>query len=77
MNILLGSSPLTSMLGYMVILVGVVQTGIAEQGFPHDTAGWLKLGGYVLTGIALRFSKDANVSNAPTPNTTATPVVPK
>lgn len=70
----LGSSPVTSIMGYIVILMTVVQEVIVEQGMPHDVAGWLKLVGGIITGVALRFAKDSNVSNAPTPTTVAQPV---
>lgn len=63
----LGSSPVTSIMGYLVIVATVVQTVITEEGIPHDVAGWLNFGGKIAVGIALRFSKDSNVSNAPVP----------
>ena len=64
---LLGSSPVTSILGYITILITVAQQVVTEQGMPSDTAGWIKLVGGIIIGIGLRFSKDANVSNAPVP----------
>ena len=70
----LGSSPITSILGYVVVIMTVVQQVVTEQGLPHDVAGWLKLVGGIITGVALRFAKDANVSNAPSPTTVAQPV---
>ena len=63
----LGSSPVTSILGYITILITVAQQVVTEQGMPSDTAGWIKLVGGIILGIGLRFSKDANVSNAPVP----------
>ncbi|MBK8270519.1 MAG: hypothetical protein IPK83_20365 [Planctomycetes bacterium] len=63
----LGSSPVTSILGYVTILITVAQQVVTEQGMPSDTAGWIKLVGGIIIGIGLRFSKDANVSNAPVP----------
>lgn len=63
----LGSSPVTSILGYITILITVAQQVVTEQGMPSDTAGWIKLVGGIIIGIGLRFSKDANVSNAPVP----------
>lgn len=64
---ILGSSPLTSIFGYVVIVLTVAQQVFVEQGIPHDVAGWLKLAGGIITGVALRFTKDSNVSNAPVP----------
>lgn len=63
----LGSSPVTSILGYVTILITVAQQAITEQGMPSDTAGWIKLAGGIIMGIGLRFAKDSNVSNAPVP----------
>lgn len=71
---LLGSSPVTSSIGYVVIIVTVVQTVITEDGIPHDLVGWLNFGGKIAVGIALRFAKDSNVSNAPVPTADAKPV---
>lgn len=61
----LGSSPVTSILGYVTILITVAQQVVTEQGMPSDTAGWIKLAGGIIMGIGLRFAKDSNVSNAP------------
>lgn len=65
---MLGSSPITSILGYVVIVMTVVQQVLGDQGMPHDVAGWLRLVGGIVTGVALRFAKDGNVSNAPVPS---------
>lgn len=64
---LLGSSPITSILGYVVIVATVVQQ-VFNGGFPHDAAGWTQAILQIITGIALRMSKDQNVSNAPVPS---------
>lgn len=63
----LGSSPVTSILGYVTILITVAQQVVTEHGMPTDTAGWIKLAGGIIMGIGLRFAKDSNVSNAPIP----------
>lgn len=63
----LGSSPVTSILGYITILMTIGQQVVTEQGMPSDTAGWIKLVGGIIMGIGLRFAKDSNVSNAPVP----------
>lgn len=71
---LLGSSPVTSVMGYVVIIMTVIQQVLSEEGMPHDVAGWLRVMGGIITGIALRFTKDANVSNSPVPTSDAKPV---
>lgn len=63
----LGSSPVTSIMGYLTIVLTVAQQVFTEQGMPHDTAGWIKIAGGIILGVGLRFSKDQNVSNAPSP----------
>lgn len=65
---LLGSSPVTSIMGYIVIIMTVTQQVLSDEGLPHDVAGWLRVVGGIITGIALRFAKDAHVSNAPVPS---------
>lgn len=63
----LGSSPMTSLLGYVVIGATVANEVITEQGLPHNAEGWTRLVVGIITGIALRFAKDGNVSNSPHP----------
>lgn len=63
----LGSSPITSIMGYLAIVLTVAQQVFVEQGMPHDTADWLKLAGGIIAGVGLRFAKDSNISNAPVP----------
>ncbi|MBS0150470.1 MAG: hypothetical protein JSR31_05970 [Nitrospira sp.] len=63
----LGSSPITSIMGYLTIVLTVAQQVFTEQGMPHDTGGWIRLVGGIILGVGLRFSKDANISNAPVP----------
>lgn len=69
-----GASWRTSLTMYLVAIIGVAQTVITEEGFPHDTLGWLKLAGSILIGVAGRLAKDGNVSNAEKP-VEAKPVV--
>lgn len=71
---LLGSSPVTSIIGYLTIALTVAQQVFAEQGMPQDTGGWIRLAGGIIVGLGLRFSKDHNVSSAPIPTATAEPV---
>lgn len=63
----LGSSPVTSILGYVVIVLTVAQQVWTEQGMPHDVTGWFGLVGGIITGVALRFAKDSNVSHSTVP----------
>jgi hypothetical protein len=69
-----GASWFTSLLGYLVMLGSgavLVQEAIAEGGIPTDAKGWLVF----VTGLALRFSKQSNVSNSQHPLAVAAPVV--
>lgn len=63
MNVL-GSSPVTSVIGYAVGGLVAAQEIIHAQGLPQDTEGWLKLIGAVLFAVWGRYQKDHNVSNA-------------
>lgn len=71
---ILGSSPVTSIIGYLTIVLAIGQQVVAEQGMPQDTGGWIRLAGGIIVGLGLRFSKDHNVSNAPVPTAVAEPV---
>lgn len=68
---MLGSSPVTSILGYIIIALTVLNQVVVEQGIPHDGKGWITLIGGVVTGIAFRMSKDANKTNSPVPTAEA------
>ena len=73
-SVLGGTSPITGYLGSAVIILGVVYQAFVEGGLPADLAGWLKFVGTILVGLAARFSKDENKSNAPRPLETPTTV---
>ena len=73
-NLLGGSSPITGYLGSAIIVMDVVYQAVIAGGIPHDLAGWLQFAGGILTGLALRFAKDVNKSNAPSPTSTPTTV---
>lgn len=68
----LGSSPLTSIMGYVVIVMNVAQQVFVQQGMPHTVAEWITLVGGIITGVGLRVAKDQNVSNAPVPTDATT-----
>lgn len=68
-----GSSPITGYLGSLIIVLDVAQQAVLQGGVPQDLAGWFAFGSVFLTGLGIRFAKDANKTNAPNP--TATQVV--
>lgn len=63
----LGPSPVTSILGYVVIGATVANEVITEQGLPGTVEGWTRLVVGIITGVALRYAKDGNVSNSQHP----------
>lgn len=65
MNAVLGSSWMTSAVGYLVIVLTVAQQVFTEQGMPGDVVGWLKFVGGLVTGVGIALAKDFNRSNAP------------
>ena len=71
---ILGSSPIPSILGYVLGVLLALQQVIDSNGMPTDAHGWMQFG--IAFGIAAlgRVAKQANVSNAPTPTTVAQPV---
>ena len=71
---LFGASWFLSLLGYVVMIGGVVslvQESIATDGIPTNMGGWLALA----VGIGQRMAKQANVTNSPHPLAVAQPVV--
>lgn len=64
---ILGSSPMTSIVGYVLGILYAVKEVLPAQGLPTTTEGWINLA--IAFGIAAlgRFVKDSNVSNAPVP----------
>ena len=71
---MLGSSWMTSVVGYVVIVLTVANQVFVEQGMPSGAAGWIKFVGGIVTGVGIALSKDFNKSNAPVPEPTAKPV---
>lgn len=76
MNGPLGSSWMTSLAGYAVIVLTVAQQVYTEHGLPEDVAGWIKFVGGIVVGVGIALAKDANKSNAPSPEPVATKVNP-
>lgn len=63
----LGPSKVTSILGYALMIVAVLNQTVSEHGMPQTPQEWITFAGYMLAGLGLRFAKDGNVSNAATP----------
>lgn len=55
---MLGSSPLTSIVGYIMIAITVVNQVFVEQGVPNTLHGWIVFVGGIATGIGLRLAQD-------------------
>lgn len=73
-SLLGGSSPITGYLGSILMVMDLVKQLFVDRGLPQDTAGWIGFVGAFITGLALRFAKDGNKSNAPHPTDTPTTV---
>lgn len=73
-NFLGGSSPVTGYLGSVIIILDAVNQAFVQGDLPKDLGGWIAFVGTFLTGLALRFAKDANRSNAPHPTENPTVV---
>lgn len=71
-----GSSWMTTVVGYVVIVLTVVQQAVVDDGLPSDAAGWIKFVGGIVTGVGIALAKDFNKSNAPKPEPVAHPVNP-
>jgi len=70
---MLGSSWMTTLVGYVVIVLTVAQQAVVEDGLPGDTAGWIKFAGGIVTGVGIALAKDYNKTNAPEPEPVAHP----
>jgi mannose/fructose/N-acetylgalactosamine-specific phosphotransferase system component IIC len=68
-----GASWLTTLFGYVVIVLTVVQQAVVEQGLPADVAGWIKFAGGIVTGVGIALAKDFNKTNATSPDPVAHP----
>lgn len=71
---MLGTSWMTSVVGYLVIVLTVVNQVFVEQGLPTTVHGWITFVGGVVTGVGIALAKDFNKSNAPKPEPDAKPV---
>ncbi len=72
MNALFGASWKTSLTGYVESAVLVGAALVHDGGIPATAEGWVLFAVGILRGIMGRVSKDANVSNAPRPQSAAT-----
>lgn len=73
---ILGSSPLTTIMGYLMAGIITAYQLIQSGGIPQDTQGWLMIAGAGVSAAWGRFQKDHNVSNAPAPSPEGTQVKP-
>lgn len=64
---MLGSSWMTTVVGYVVIVLTVVHQVFTESGLPSTVDGWVTFVGGILTGVGVALAKDFNKSNAPRP----------
>lgn len=64
---MLGSSWMTSIIGYLVMGLTVANQVFVEQGLPSDTASWIKFVGGIVTGVGIACAKDFNRSHSPAP----------
>lgn len=60
-----GSSWMTSVVGYLVIILTVANQVYTEQGVPSTVHEWISFVGGVITGVGIALSKDFNKSNSP------------
>ena len=63
----LGPSKMTSIFGYGMMIVAVLNQAMNEHGMPQTPQEWITFLGYMLAGLGLRFAKDGNVSNSQQP----------
>ena len=71
-----GSSWMTSVVGYLVIVLTVAHQVYTEGGLPSGVDGWVVFGGKIMTGVGIALAKDFNRSNAPAPEPEAQKVNP-
>ena len=68
---MIGSSWITSVLGYAVIVLTWLNQAFVEQGIPKTLKEWLAFIAGNIGGLIGVFAKDFNKSNAPVPSATA------
>lgn len=64
---LLGPSKMTSILGYTMWGVGLLNQAFSEHGIPQTRQEWAQFAMFMIGGAIARVAKDGNVSNAPNP----------
>lgn len=62
-----GTSPITGYIGSSIIALDLAQSIFIQGGVPQDAGGWFYFAMALVTGLGVRFSKDANKSHAPVP----------
>lgn len=62
---MLGSSWMTSAVGYLVIVLTVANQVYTEQGLPSTVHEWITFTGGIVTGVGIALAKDFNKSHAP------------
>lgn len=71
----MGASWKTSVMGYILAVLAVVQEMMSSgQAFPTTAKGWITYVAAVVIAVMGRVAKDADVSNAPKPLPEATKV---
>ena len=73
---MLGSSWMTTLVGYVVVVLTVAQQVFVEHGMPTNTEGWFKFAGGIVTGVGIALAKDFNKSNSSHPQPVAQTVNP-
>lgn len=58
---------MTTIAGYAVILMTVVQQALSGSALPGTVFEWISFAGQIITGIGLALAKDYNKTNAPNP----------
>ena len=71
---LLGTSWITSLLGYVVLFLTWINQMFIEQGIPKTGKEWVAFALGNVTGLIGVFAKDWNKSNAVNPTAVAKPV---
>jgi hypothetical protein len=74
----LGSSWMTTAVGYLVIVLTVANQVFSEQGLPVNVHEWIGFLGGIVTGVGIALAKDFNKSNSPhaQPVAVAVPAAP-
>lgn len=65
MQSVLGASWMTTLVGYVVIVLTVANQVYSEQGLPANVHEWVGFIGGLATGVGIALAKDFNKSNSP------------